>query len=163
MYDKVTGGSFLTFSVREAVLPAGASANDARYLTPRLFDVVDKSVELVARSGIRVPIEYEVIDSATIKANSILARLIPFNSMNVDMRMPKGDITNVTTNKGAASALYDAIETTFGFGKVIYDEAGTSKTDISLNRDYICFLDVQMGDVANAMITYARTYSPFRV
>lgn len=117
---------------------------------------------LVARSGLSTPISYEVINSNDIKQNTILSRLIPFESMNVDMRMPVGSVASQTSVAGPGSALYDAIETTFGFGKVYLDTA-KSKYDISLNRDYVTFLDVQMGDVANAMITYARTYSPFRV
>lgn len=137
-------------------------ATDSRFLIPRLFEVEQDSVVLVARSGLSTPVNYEVISSDNIKNNSILSRLIPFNSMTVDMRMPTGSVAGQTSISGPGSALYDAIETTFGFGKV-YLDAGKTKYDISLNRDYVTFLDVQMGDVANAMITYARTYSPFRV
>lgn len=162
MYDKKTGGSFLTFSVRTPVLPQGVDGTDSRYLIPRLFSVQQDSVILVARSGFTTPINYEVIPSSAIKNSSILSRLIPFDSMNVDMRMPTGSVASQTSVSGPGSALYDAIETTFGFGKVFLD-AQKTKSDISLNRDYVTFLDVQMGDVANAMISYARTYSPFRV
>lgn len=148
--------------MRNQVLPSGISKDDSRFLIPKLFDVQENSVVLVARSGLSTPVGYEVVKSADIKNSSILSRLVPFDSMEVDMRMPVGTTFSTTLVPGPSSALYDAIETTFGFGKV-YLDANKKDFDISLNRDYVTFLDVQMGDVANAMITYARTYSPFRV
>lgn len=84
----MTGGSFLTFSVRTEQLPSGANPGDARFLTPKLFDIEENSVTLLARSGLVVPIQYKIKTANEIKENSILSRLIPFNSMDVTMRMP---------------------------------------------------------------------------
>lgn len=127
---------------------------------PKLFDVTPDSVQFTARSGLTTALNYVTKTATEIKNDKILSRLIPFENLDITMRMPTGSLVGVQNQSQAASALYEVIETVFGFGQV---QTGTNSYDISLNRDYICFIDVQMADVSNAMISYARSYSPFRV
>lgn len=156
-FDQVSGGSFLVFSTRE--IPTATDYTTSTYLLPKLFDVVDSSVSMVNRLGVSVPITYKTMNKQELADNKIMCRLNPL-SANIDIRLPLVTLTGITNLTDIASSVYQFINNVFGIGCVQLSE---SEFDYACNSDKICFVDVELDDVSNSVISYAQAYAPFKV
>lgn len=164
-FDRLSGGSFLTCSLRSIEAPESYSKLDSLYLIPKLFTTELKSgyqsCLFTSRGGIRVGVERRDI---TIMDNDMLCRLDPLSTSLIarvpDMRVPSGLSTSV--QRAVASSMLQMLTTVAGYGSV-YNSDGTSSLCSALDPDYVGFIDVELEDVSNQMITFVRNYAPFRV
>lgn len=159
-YDKFSGGAFLTMSVRTLKSEANEDFTTVKWLVPKLFDVVDDSMHFINRIGFEVKITSTVYDNEALSGDRVFSRLNPLKTPSIKIRVATGSVLASADVPSAASALSQLIDTVFGFGQV---EVATNVFDKNLSKDTLFFVDVQLNDVSNAMITYARNYSPFRV
>jgi len=163
-FDRMSGGSFLTFGLRN--LNMGDLTNtDTAMCLPVIFaselsEGYSKCV-ITNRLGLTHTLTSEITNN--LLTNPILARLDPlFTGFKV--KIPYVDISSLNFSGSdkykCASALIQFMCNLFGYGKVKYSNS-VNYTDC--DPDFICFLDVQVEDVSNEMITFCRNYSPFRV
>lgn len=157
-YDMRDGGSFLTFSVRD--LPEDTDYTGTRWLIPKLFDVIPGSVRFVSRVGLIINMEYQIFDNSRLNSDPILSRLNPLSVQDLSIRMPAGSVLAAGNIPSAASSMYKLISNVFGFGLV---EVADGQFDTCLSADEVCFVDVEMDDISNAMISFSRAFAPFRV
>lgn len=136
------------------------SKDDSRLLVPKLFKVEANSVKFTSRTGFTAPFTYEIINANDLKTNDILSRLAPLNSMEVKTRIPSVDLTSSGNIPAAQSAAFEVMQTVFGFGKI---KISGSKYNIALSRDVVSFIDIQISDVNNDMLSFVRAFAPFRV
>lgn len=158
-YDVKNGGAFLTMSLRNINLPDDVSAKGSNcgFLPIALSKV--GTIEAVARDGVKVAIDHtEVVMSS----DAVLARLVPLPTQtNLKVKVPRlknqsiiGTLT--TTHK---SFLYRTLTQIFGLGAV---QLGSTGYDISLDTDILAIYQIEMEDITNEAISYARRHSPFR-
>lgn len=162
-FDKFNGGAFLTFSVRDITVPQGVEMHDSIMLIPKLFDVVEDSVIMEARTGLAVPFGYIEMDVNTVNNNFVLSRLLPLANSGGPIRMPHVDVADNVNAPGVASAAYETLQTVFGLGQITYQQGGQARQNYALDRDMVSLIDIQMQDVSNAMISFVRAYAPFKV
>lgn len=158
-YDQISGGSFLAFSLR-TIDPNGLSASDSRLLVPKLFTVTTDSVLFTSRIGFTTTFSYDVMTSTEIKNSHVLSRLIPLNTMDVSARIPKTSLITAGDIPSASSSAFEIMQTVFGYGKI---EVATGSFNYAIGRDIISFIDIQVSDINNAMLTFVRSFAPFRV
>lgn len=161
-YDKYSGGSFLTFSVRDIQLPNGVELDSSELLVPKLFSVREGSVILVSRQGYLMPVSTITYTTAQINANNVLARLNSLPSIATSIRMPSVNVSASGSIPFVASAAFEVLQTVAGIGQIVYG-AGANDYNIAIDRDLISLIDIQMNDVTNAMLSFCRAYSPFKV
>lgn len=163
-FDKMSGGSFLTFSLRSLDRPEGYSRTDSLYLIPKLFTTELKegyeSVLMTTRTGNRYAIK---TTNRVCLNDASLARLDPL-SEGFSVRVPyvklPEDITGQNFNK-AASAILACLVSVAGYGEV--QDSADIRQASAVDPDYLTFVDTEIDDVSNEMITFCRNYSPFRV
>lgn len=181
-FDKKSGGSFLTFGLRfidntyyddEGNLQTIDNSDTAMCL-PIMFATELKQgyskCLATNRKGLTIQ-----IDSKTdqIYDNSVLSRLDPLD-IGFSVKIPYVDMVEVAEQYDLDSNEKSAIISTvqhlllniFGYYRVLVDVDEETEVDIvqaGVDPDYICFLDVEVEDVSNEMITFCRNYSPFRV
>lgn len=162
-YDKVNGGSFLSFSTRQfesSVTPS----TDTKYLVPKLFDISNSDynpVDVVNRKGITAKIKYTVYNADQIENSPIYCRLNTLKYSDYDQRIPTVDVSTGYANiPDVASSLYRMMTSLFSIGNVKVNENVTNET---VDSDIVSIVDVELDDVSNAMIAFAQAYAPFKV
>lgn len=162
-YDRVNGGSFLSFSTRQFE-PSVTPSTDTRYLIPKLFDIPStgyNTIAVVNRLGVTADIGYQVYTATNINNSSIYNRLNPLAFADYDQRIPYADITSGYGNIPATgSALYYLMTRLFGIGNI---EVAAGVVNETVNSDIISAVDIELDDVSNAMIAFAQAYAPFKV
>lgn len=163
-FDAISGGSFLTFGVRNLDLGSLVESDTAMCL-PIVFadELLTGSSKCVItnRKGLLLQVTGDEVN--TVVDDPTLARLDPLE-VGFKVKIPTVDISGLTLSSDEKAKLTSAVLAFLlniaGYGRV----KRTSTTYSSaLDPDYICFLDVQIADVSNEMIQFCRNYSPFRV
>lgn len=164
-FDRMSGGSFLTFGLRK-LNTSGLANTDTAMCLPVMFaselDTGYSKCVIVNRKGLTHTLTSQVLSS--VLTDPILARLDPL-STGFKVKVPYVEINSLTFSDASdkykcCSALFQLLQNLFGYGKVRY----TSTTYYTnCDPDFVCFLDVQVEDVSNEMIQFCRNYSPFRV
>lgn len=163
-YDRRSGGSFLTFGLRtisdkdsdNKTVDFEGSAG----LIPVLFGATTHNI-IVTRTGKTYSITKEDITNETLDTDPYLVRLNPINKNNISLKQPKVTVTTASEKPRAriVSSLLLFLNNAFGYGKVVYS---TTPYRI-LDQGYVACLDLEIEDVSNQMIVFARNYAPFRV
>lgn len=164
-YDKVSGGCFLTFGLRDiqSTDSAGQAVDfeSSTGLIPVLFSPETSSM-VVTRMGASSPITYESIDNAALAADHYLVRLNTLANTNLSVKQPI--ITTYYSNANERARFCSAallfLSNVFGYGATKYNN---NIVDRSIDPDYVAFVDMEIEDVSNQMIVFACNYSPFRV
>lgn len=165
-FDKFSGGSFLTFGLRNLdttnVKGEVVNAQSTILLVPVLFgaqiqDGYNKCLA-ITRTGAQATITSEDVSTTDTKwMNSVLGRLTPLGNQ-FKVKLPKISIDSANAKiKSYASYL---LLNLFGYGAIV---TGSNTYDYVIDQDILCFLDLEVDDVSNAMITFCRNYSPFRL
>lgn len=171
-FDRVSGGCFLTFGLRDIQTTASDGTtvdfNSSSGLIPVLFsvDAADSSSLIVTRTGASTNIAKGSITNASLASDHVLTRLNVMNNTTISLKQPLVDITisDATLKPKFASAALLFIGNVFGYGATKSVSGGvTTIEDRLLDPDYVAFIDLEIEDVSNQMITYARNYAPFRV
>jgi len=162
-FDRKSGGSFLTFGLRNLDLGSLAPTDIAMclpiLLSPELTSGSSKCLA-TTRLGYLKQVTYQ--SSTNILDDPVLSRLDPLK-IGFSVKVPYMDISELTTAAARAkitSSCLQLLQNLAGYGKV---KRTSTLFDSVCDPDYICFIDVQLEDVSNEMITYCRNYSPFRV
>ena len=180
-YDEKSGGSFLTFSLRyknpKDTSGTTISRSSSAYLLPELFQNIsldDASVQSYStkiwassRDGLSVEINAINYNASALSTDPILARFNPLNQQDLNVRVPGATIPDklgikvltVTEKNIYSSNMLLLLTTIFSYGAV----RDGSNFYSSADPDNIAFIDFQIDDVSNSMITYARNYNPFKV
>lgn len=163
-FDKMSGGSFLTFGLRN--LDVGSlNSTDSAMCLPIMFatELTAGSSKCVAttRKGLSVTVVGKETNNIT--TNSTLARLDPLD-IGFAIKVPTMDV-NITGLSATEKAKISSSALQFmlniaGYGTTIL---APNTTTSACDPDYVCFLDLQVADVSNEMIQFCRNYSPFRV
>lgn len=163
-YDSKSGGCFLTLSAKK-LDPSAADDPDKtlKYLPLMFFydsTMITENGETfilgVSRTGKQVKVYPEVI---TMNNNVVLDRLVPLTSQaNLQLRVPKiapisSESADVITG-AEKSTLYKTLTQMFGTAKI--------DNDVSLDPDILAIYQIQIEDVTNNAIAYARATSPFK-
>lgn len=158
-YDRVNGGSFLTFSTRKVT---GSPSTDTKALIPQLFTIPsDEKANFVNRKGIIVDLTYTTMNSTAIDSSAVYSRLNALNSSDYSQRIPTANLSSGYSGiPQLGSAIEYLLARLFGLGNI---KISSSVTNSTLNSEIICAIDVEMEDITNAMIAYAQAYAPFKV
>jgi len=171
-FDRLSGGSFLTFGLRDIQSVASDNTpvdfNSSSGLIPILFstDANDTSSLIVTRLGASTGIEKGSITNANLLTDHYLTRLNVMNNSTISLKRPLIDITISDTAKKAkfASAALLFIGNVFGYGSTKSRSGSVDVIeDTMIDPDYVAFIDLEIEDVSNQMIVYARNYAPFRI
>lgn len=133
-------------------------------LVPKLFSVSPSTVSgdpvvFVDRSGNVTDFTYQVFTNQNLIDSPVYSRLVPLPTMNVSARIPSTDLPQ-GASPARQSAAYETIQTVFSYGQLQVN--GTTVASM-LNRSAVSYLDIQISDVNNAMLTFTRAFAPFRV
>lgn len=167
-FDRLSGGSFLTFGLRDIQTKASDGTNvdfnSSSGLIPILFVPGNSytSSLIVTRAGASAAITARPLDNATLATDHCLARLNVMNNSVISIKEPVIETTITDAGKRAkfCSAAILFLGNTFGYGVTKYQNA---YPDNIIDPDYVAFIDLEIEDVSNQMIVYARNYAPFRV
>lgn len=174
-FDRLSGGSFLTFGLRDIQSTASdGTAVDfasASGLIPILFSTVaaDTSSLIVTRNGADTHITVGAITNDSLKTDHYLSRLNVMNNSTISLKQPlvKLDVTPDKDGSKTASLASSAllfIGNVFGYGSTTHTVDNQEVVmDRMVDPDYVAFIDLEIEDVSNQMIVYARNYAPFRV
>lgn len=162
-FDRKSGGSFLTFGLRN-LDTTGIANTDIAMCLPILLapELTQGSSKCVATTRIGALYDVTSDSSATLLSDPILARLDPLK-IGMYVKVPFMDVSSISnTGERAkmASSCLKLLQDISGYGKIKWSN---SVSHAVCDPDYLCFIDVQLEDVSNEMITYCRNYSPFRV
>lgn len=167
-FDRVSGGSFLTFGLRDIQANASDGStvdfNGSAGLIPILFVPGNSytSSLIVTRGGASAAIAAKSLNNAALAADHCLARLNVMNNNVISIKEPV--ITTIISDAGKRAKFCSAailfLGNTFGFGCTKYND---TYPDNVIDPDYVAFIDLEIEDVSNQMIVYARNYAPFRV
>lgn len=165
-FDKISGGSFLTFGLRKLDL-GGLQSTDTAMCLPIMFatELNTGSSKCVMTNRMGVSLNVTGVEVASLEQDAQLSRLDPLN-VKFPVKIPTVTILDKTNKltKAAASALVSSVVqlllTVVGYCNVKLESGGTTS---ACDPDFICFLDIQISDVSNDMIQFCRNYSPFRV
>lgn len=162
-YDKKSGGAFITMSLRE--LPTDTDYTTTKWLIPKLFTVSKLNGTddqwFLNRKGYQIAVNGKKFTHAELAANPIFARLDVLSQAVVDLNVATVDVTATDlTGHDIRSAVYFLLNDLFCAGAL---KTGDATYDYCLGSDAIALLDVEMDDLGNSMISFARNYSPFRV
>lgn len=170
VYDEMSGGAFLTTSLRSLPTPSKGDWLDTRFLLPILFAAGgDNKAKVICKITDRYGNSYNVdaMQQSVISTDPMLARLDPLVD-GYGVRLPYIVITGMSAGAPRSAIASSALATLialFGYGR-IYNGSSASTANIlstGCDPDILCYLDVELEDVSNATISYARNYSPFRV
>lgn len=172
-FDKISGGAFLTAALRDIDM-TDLDQYGSEMLLPILFaagintregGATYNSGEAINRLGYAVDLTNTVFDNNTINNDPYMSRFNPLLQTDLLIKVPNIDISQDSTTTAAqkarlCSSLLHFIATVFGYG---YCKVSDSDSHFNTDPDNICFIDVELEDVSNQMIQFARNYSPFRV
>lgn len=158
-YDLKSGGSFLTLSLKN-ISKQGESAEQYEYL-PLLFEPWNSGLSIscvaLSRDGVEAIIRQ---DNETISNNVILTRLAPLVSQNgLKIRVPAIDYDSDLTAEHYSN-LYKMATQIFGLCKIQTTSGGSY--DTALDPDLLAVYQIEVSDITNMAITYARANAPFR-
>lgn len=168
-YDYKTGGCVLTFSTKEVsrtyapstvVFPAlfyGTAINGTNGAT------IDNALQatVLTRNN-----DFYYINNSLAQLNSgsigrSLGRLIPLSSLNTTyFRVPQIDISSLSSEPTKQGWLQNMMIELFGYEDSI---VATSTHNYMVGTDAFCFIDIEVDDQTNAIETFVRQHSPFRV
>jgi len=165
-YDTWQGGSFLTLSLKDLdysndsdgvhkYLPIRFTATDGYTLDTETQQLYDYRVfNAISRDGVEMSIDGKT--TITMANDQVLYRLAPLISQNdLKIRVPK--LTSNASN-GHKSCIYKTMTQIFGLCQVQL----SNNTDISLDPDIIAIYQIELEDITNEAITYARANAPFK-
>lgn len=163
-FDSISGGSFLTFGLRNLEL-GSLTETDTAMCLPIMFatELISGSSRCVitSRKGLQFNVTGREVTSVT--EDPTLSRLDPLE-VGFKVKIPTVDTTSISGSNAEKAHIRSAILAVLlnlaGYGSV--KTASTTYISV-LDPDYICFLDLQIADVSNEMIQFCRNYSPFRV
>jgi len=167
-----TASVTLTISGVQVTFPQWSEVSSTGYIPDHVYALT--RLGFVARLG------HYAITAANFKNNAVFARLNPLSNDSVSVKAPTWNFEQITAttsgqNGRIADNPYNLTATEIArlcstFTKFILQTAGYGRikrtnSDYSevADPDLLCFIDVQLEDISNEMITYARNYSPFRV
>lgn len=172
-YDTFQGGSFLTLSLKN--LDYSNDSDDVhKYLPIRFtaYDGVKTHTETVNGASTEVLDDYrnfvgscrdgqEIhisgVTEITMSNDSTLARLAPLSSQSgLKIRVP--DLTDVGLDTMTKSCAYKILTQIFGLCRVKL----VNNTDVSLDPDIIAIYQIELEDITNEAVTYARSHAPFK-
>lgn len=155
-YDVKQGGAFLMFSFKDT---SNLSGRELGYM-PRLFENYDETSTYcvaVSRDGVETRITTEAI---AFKDNVVISRLAPLTKQeDMKIRIPTVKFDQADTDHKAT--LYKTLTQLFGLCRVSTG-AGDTAYDYAVDPDIIAIYEVEIEDITNMAITYARAYAPFR-
>jgi len=162
-FDRKSGGSFLTFGLRDLVL-GQLSSTDIAMCLPILLapELNEGSTKCVTTTRLGYIKQVTSDSSSNILTNNVLSRLDPLK-IGYYVKIPVIDVSDISSSGDKpkiCSAALQLLQNLAGYGKV---KTASNVFDTVCDPDYLCFIDVQLEDVSNEMITYCRNYSPFRV
>lgn len=163
-FDRMSGGSFLTFGLRK-LDTTGLADTDTAMCLPIVFSAELKSgySKCVATTRLGLVVSVTSREVTDLSEDRVLSRLDPL-MVKFPIKIPAMNI-NISGLKPdekarVASSAQQFLLTIAGYGSTSVD--GTNYY-AACDPDYVCFLDVQISDVSNEMIQFCRNYSPFRV
>lgn len=160
-YDVYSGGAFLSLSCKEFD-PSTSTSEQFEYL-PMVFEPYSAtntiSCVALSRDGKQATISQY---SSNIQDNLILNRLAPLASQSaLSIRIPTIQFNqNSTLTPSHFSMLYKTLTQVFGMCRV--QSATNGVYDIALDPDILAIYQVELNDITNEAITYARANAPFR-
>lgn len=161
-YEKMSGGAFILFSTRS--LPTGTTTEykSFKYMVPILFDNLGVEVKILNRLGDEFTVSKKLLNNADVEASSVYCRLNPLELDTLQINLPAvGASTTVSEYK---SALIDVISEMFGLGLITKTGTISDGTFYEvIHPDKLCFIDTEVDDVSNDMITFCQAYGPFRI
>jgi len=162
-YDKINGGSFLSFSTRKfqsTVVPS----TDTKYLIPKLFDIPSAGsakITFVNRLGIVADLTYTVYNATQLANSTIYNRINTLGFTDYDQRIPTADISSGYSQvPEVGSCLYRLMTNLFNLGNI---KISASDTNEMVDSEIVSAVDVELDDVSNAIIAFAQAYAPFKV
>jgi len=162
-FDRVNGGSFLSFSTRQFETGVNPST-DTKYLVPKLFDIPTSGytdAEFINRLGVTATIGYTVYTSSDLNDSPVYSRLNSLSYQDYDQRIPTANISSGYDDiPETGSAVYYLLTRLFNYGNVQVSEDVTNE---SLNNEIVSVVDIELDDVSNNMIAFAQAYAPFKV
>lgn len=161
-YDLYVGGSYLTMSTR-TVNYGNLLNGEITRLIPKLFEVVEDSVQVTNRLGEDFTLNYTNINGSTGFASPIFSRLYAFNSLSnaVSVRIPTIDLTKASTPLTASYANM-LLQSLFGIGKIKTGNASSATESDTLSADLLTIVDAQILDVTEGLLKFYKSRSPFR-
>lgn len=176
-YDKKFGGLQLLTAVK--AIPNDGSGGTAylnnKYLLPQLFEPISfyryqvfpnlaafgSPAAIVAQNRYGYDVGIYSPAEGSISSNAVLARLDALGT-GILSRIPTAagqeyKIGTTSFTSAEHSAMLNFVESVFDLGRV---RTGTSTYEYSINDDMIAFIDVEIDDSSNEMVTYAKTTGP---
>ena len=161
-FDAYQGGAFLTLSLKQVDF---SNDNDLihQYMPIRFVASTTASDDYfyaVSRDGVEMVVENDNL--VLMSTDAVLARLAPLPSQaNLEIKVPKlqaNDTNGVAVDTAHKSCMYKTLVQTFGLSEVTL----VNNTDIAVDPDVIAIYQVELEDITNEAITYARANAPFR-
>lgn len=169
-YDAMSGGSFLTFSSK-VLLTDGSSdiSSEQVEFLPILFNADNFSLtenpdarpiaKFINRQGLEVTLG---VKTKVIRDDKTLARLAPLESQNSEtIRVPIAYVSDDSDPMVCALVL-KVITQIFGYGEVVDSADDTIIYTNSCDPDLLAIYNVEVADITNYAISYARSNAPFR-
>lgn len=157
-YERVSGGAFILFSTRG--IPNDSSYDSSKYLVPIMFtlDGTGSSHKVLNRLGEEFDITTLSLNNATIEAHSVFTRLNALSNSDLTIKIPK--LGASTTSVLIKTMMIDVLMEIFGLGAV---QRGSSDYYEFVHPDSLCFIDTEIDDVTNSMITFCKSHGPLRI
>mgnify|MGYP001082643035 CR=1 FL=1 len=166
-FDKMSGGAFLGFSIRNTPPRAvGDNGTEARYLYPVFFTHEGKAT-FVNRKGVAVMFTREKLNASQITSNNKFARLQLGPYALANLNVPYYSWGNQQLSPLSVSFMTLVLLKVFGMSHQHRDDTlwvGTNVVDdFDMEQDIIGVVDMQQVSPANAMVTYIRSNAPLMV
>lgn len=159
-YDNQSGGSFLTFSLKTLPTVSGSQGDYIPILINGFISSqADRGGYVYAINRLGTSVE---LKKATFKAsvNATTARLNPLGFTDFSIQCP---YTSANLSVLDRSFLMTACLKVFGIFSNGSSNSISASTDLAMSPDLFCFITVEIEDLQNELLTYARTQGPFRV
>lgn len=126
------------------------------------------NVRACNRLGAKFCLGYQAYTAANFLASPILARLNPTFNYQLAAKCPNVNMANLVADNGSMTPeelarvmnmISKVLTQTCGYCAIYRNNINYEMAD----PDILAFIDLQIEDVSNEMIQYARNYSPFRV
>lgn len=166
-FEKMSGGAFLSFSVRELPDRAeGENGTEQKWQFPILFSSTG-SAKFVDRNGASVNITREKLDGDAIKNSNKFARLQLGNYALTGLYVPYYDWAKAALDPLSVSWLNHALLTVYGMSHQHRDDTiwigDNTVDDYDMELSIIGAVDMEQISMANAMTTFARSQAPLMV
>lgn len=168
-YDYKSGGSILSFSTKKVVRSAapdtiaypalfyGTAVNGTNGAT--VNNALQATVLTRDQSLYYINVEEGQINSGAIAR--CIGRLIPITSVaSAYYKIPYIDISSLSSEARFQGWLQNLMIELFGYEDSL---VATSTHNYMASQDAFCFVDIEVDDQTNAIETFVRQHSPFRV